>query len=101
MPRSLVEFANRGILLDNKANSAAKEDSGGAESHGGGGDKDDCKHSSEENYPDAFETTEELLAALKLHVDEKALETQLNYQRAVEDAISMSLIPGKNNCCNY
>jgi hypothetical protein len=82
------------VIHDNKTNAAAKEDSGG-DIHGGG-DKDEGKHSSEEAYPEAYETTEDLLAALKVHVEDKtALESQLNYQRAVEDAISMSLLPGK------
>jgi hypothetical protein len=93
VPRSLVEFANRGLLTPECKGISAicKEDS----CSGDHGDKDKAdNHYEEAAYPETFDSPEELLAALKLHVDEKTLENQLNY-RAVEDALSMSLHAGK------
>ncbi|XP_059471305.1 ankyrin repeat domain-containing protein 17 isoform X2 [Neocloeon triangulifer] len=71
--------------VQDKSSQAVKEDSGGET-------KDGKEQTVEETYPESLEKTADLLAALKLHVDEKALETQLTYQRAVEEAINLSLL---------
>jgi hypothetical protein len=82
-PKNRSDSYARASGQDNKSNQAAKDDSGG--------DKDD-QCCAEDPEPYSLEKTADLLAALKLHVDEKALETQLTYQRAVEEAINLSLL---------
>jgi len=86
-PKNRSDSFARASGQDNKTSQAAKDDSSGENK-----DESNKEPTPEEPEPYSLEKTADLLAALKLHVDEKALETQLTYQRAVEEAINLSLL---------